>query len=60
MPLDVIAGHVQDFIAYAKEHQEMHFSVVKIGCGLAGFNESQISPMFHGSPKNVDLPTGWR
>jgi hypothetical protein len=33
---------------------------MKIGCGLAGFQESQIEPMFWGSPDNVILPEGWR
>lgn len=60
LPLDEIEKHVSDFVAYAKDHPELHFVVVKIGCGLAAFDESTISPMFSGSPRNVELPTGWR
>lgn len=51
---------VAQFLTFAKEHPEMQFTVVKIGCGLAGFKESEIKPMFAGAPDNCILPEGWR
>ncbi len=60
LPLPVIAGHVRTFLAYATAHPELTFDVVKIGCGLAGFTELEMAPLFAGAPANVNLPSGWR
>ena len=59
LPLPVIASAVRRFIDYAKRHPELTFDVVKVGCGLAGFREEQIAPMFYGAPLNVQLPPNW-
>lgn len=60
LPLSRIKVYVDDFIEYAKEHPELKFEVTKIGCGLAGYKEFEISPMFSGAPINCDLPDWWR
>lgn len=60
LPLVYIAKFVEQFIEYAYLHPELEFHVVKIGCGLAGYKEEQIAPMFVGAPDNVILPDGWR
>lgn len=60
IPLDAIHAYVLIFIQYAKDHPELIFNVVKIGCGLAGYREDQIAPFFKDSPDNVNLPEGWR
>jgi hypothetical protein len=60
LDLETIRKYVEDFIVYAKDHPELEFQVVKIGCGLAGFKEYQIAPMFKDAPKNCLLPDGWR
>ena len=56
MPLEDIAPHVSDFLTFAREHPEMTFDVVAIGCGLAGFTSEQIAPLFAGAPTNCNLP----
>ena len=60
LPLDRISGYVSEFITYAKEHPELEFDVTKVGCGLAGYKEEEISPMFKGAPMNCYLPDLWR
>lgn len=60
LPLDTIALHVSDFLTYAREHPELHFYVTKIGCGLAGYKETDIAPLFKGAPDNCGLPNGWQ
>jgi len=60
LPLSDIEPHVKQFICYAIEHPDLCFELTKIGCGLAGYSEEEISPMFKGCPTNVDMPTGWR
>jgi hypothetical protein len=60
LPLDMISKHVDKFLKFVHEHQGMTFNVTRIGCGLAGYADSQIAPMFKGAPMNCNLPEGWR
>lgn len=55
-----IQQHVEKFIQFAREHPTYIFNVTRIGCGLAGYIDSQIAPMFNGAPINCRLPEGWR
>jgi len=59
LPLTDIDFHVRDFMHYAREHPEMTFNVTRIGCGLAGYTDEQIAPMFKDAPPNCNLPEGW-
>jgi len=59
LPLTDIKRHVEEFIKFAKEHPEMIFNVTRIGCGLAGYKDEEIAPMFKGAPENCKLPEGW-
>ena len=59
--VETIAPYVDEFIAFAEAHPELTFFVTKIGCGIAGFSEAEISPLFkaaHGIA-NIILPRGW-
>jgi len=60
LPLSVIGDFVEEFLNYARKHRELVFSVTKVGCGLAGYKEEQIRPLFEGAPMNCLLPDGWR
>ena len=55
LSLEKVESYVQEFIAYAQGHPDNRFLLSKIGCGLAGFSEAEISPLFKGSPANVFL-----
>lgn len=59
LPLSDIQLYVNLFLAYANRHPELAFRVVKVGCGLAGYKETEIMPFFADVPVNVDLPRGW-
>lgn len=59
LPLHVIDMHVVAFLVYAGEHPDLTFQVTRIGCGLAGYRDDQIAPMFKGAPNNCILPDGW-
>ncbi len=59
LPLFDIETYVNRFKFYATEHPEYTFNVTRIGCGLAGYKDHQIAPMFKGVPKNVNLPKEW-
>lgn len=44
--VETIKPYVDDFIAFAKDHPELFFLVTRIGCGIAGFKDKEIAPLF--------------
>lgn len=56
LPLGEVEKHVMVFKEFAKQHPEYVFRITPIGCGLAGYEPSQIGPMFNCAPKNCVLP----
>ena len=60
LSLSKIKEYVDIFLSYAQLHPDLTFEVTKIGCGLAGYRESDIAPMFAFAPMNCNLPEGWR
>ena len=58
--LDEVALSVQVFLVHAAEHPELTFAVTRIGCGIAGFSDEEIAPLFRDAPANCELPEGWR
>ncbi|PVZ20681.1 MULTISPECIES: hypothetical protein [unclassified Pseudomonas] len=55
LPLEQVSAYVADFIEYARSHSNNRFLLSKIGCGLAGFSEQEISPLLRDAPPNVFL-----
>lgn len=55
-----IRAHVKAFIEYAKQHPEAGFFVTRVGCGLAGYSDEDIAPMFRGVPRNCLMPVEWQ
>lgn len=53
-----IKPYVDDFILFAKEHRELTFLVTRIGCGIAGFRDEEIAPLFKEAicVQNIILP----
>lgn len=58
LPIEEIGQYVKAFIGFAQNHQDMYFYVTPIGCGIAGFKESEIAPLFKEciNMENVALP----
>ena len=60
--VETIVPYVDEFIQFAKEHPELTFYVTRIGCGIAGFRDQEIAPLFSKAMQleNVILPkTFW-
>ena len=59
--VETVRPYVNEFIQFAKDHPELTFLVTRIGCGIAGFTDAQIAPLFEKahSMENVVLPEGW-
>lgn len=55
---ETIKPYVDEFIEYAENHDDMKFLVTRIGCGIAGFRDEEIAPLFKKaiSAKNIYLP----
>ena len=56
--LDTIAHYVDQFIAFAKDHPELFFYLTRMGCGIAGFRDGDIAPLFSSAAKmdNICFP----
>ena len=59
LTVEQLYDHVMTFIDYATVHPEMEFFVTRVGCGLAGFTDEEVGPMFAATPSNCVLPTAW-
>ena len=44
--VDAIKPYVDEFIEFARSHPEMTYLVTRIGCGIAGFRDEEIAPLF--------------
>lgn len=60
LPIEDVRTHVDRFLEYARANPELTFAVTRIGCGLAGFTDEDIAPLFAAAPDNCKLPIGWR
>lgn len=56
--VETIRPYVDEFIRYAMQHDEYTFLVTRIGCGIAGFKDCEIAPLFVDAMdvENIILP----
>jgi len=56
--VETIKPYVDEFIAFAQQHREYIFLVTRIGCGIAGFTDEEIAPLFASAIdlENILLP----
>lgn len=56
-----IKPYVDDFVEYVKKHPNNRFLVTRVGCGIAGFKDREIAPLFKEikDTPNVCLPEEW-
>lgn len=59
LPLEPIHSFVRQFLHFAEQNKDKLFYVTRIGCGLAGYTDIQIAPMFAHTPPNCILPAMW-
>jgi hypothetical protein len=59
LPIEIIQRNVEDFLRYAVDNPTLKFQVTRVGCGLAGYSDRQIGPMFSKAPENCILPDEW-
>lgn len=59
--MEEIKPYVDDFVEYAKSHPDNRFLVTRVGCGIAGFSDKEMAPLFKAvkDTPNVCLPRKW-
>ena len=60
LPLQTIEENVSEFLRFAAQSPKLCFYVTRVGCGLAGYSDEEIGPMFAGAPLNCSLPQEWK
>ncbi len=55
LPLAMIHVYVREFLDFAKRTPDTLYQVTAIGCGFAGYEPSDIAPMFMLAPPNCLL-----
>ncbi len=60
-PLSEIKPYIDEFLEYAKQHPQNQFLVTRIGCGIAGFRDEEVAPLFVEALNipNISLPKKW-
>lgn len=56
--VETIRPYVDELIVFARRHPELTFLVTRIGCGIAGFTDEDIAPLFKEAlgTDNIILP----
>lgn len=60
LSLDEIQKYVNQFIDYTSDNPDLEFKLTRIGCGLAGYKDSEILQLFPSElPNNIYVPPEW-
>ncbi len=56
-----IKPYVDEFVEYVKAHPMNRFLITRLGCGIAGFTDKQIAPLFYElyNVNNAVFPLEW-
>jgi len=58
--LEQVQHFVGRFVAYANSNPQLHFNVIRVGCGYAGFRDDQIAPLFARASDNCWFDIQWK
>lgn len=60
LPLIYVNYYVAEFMYIATISRDYMFIVTKVGCGLAGYTDAEIAPMFRLAPDNCMFHKDWK
>ena len=60
LPFRDVAANIHAFLNFAKANRDYDFKVTRIGCGLAGYQDKEIAPLFIRAPDNCHFDLAWR
>ena len=59
LQLELVESYVEDFVEFTIRNQHLRFYVTAVGCGLAGYRDGQIAPMF-ANAHHCFFPMAWK
>lgn len=59
LPIEKIIPYIEQFKKFTLEYPQAKFFITRIGCGLAGYKDNQIAPLFSGCGSNCSFPVEW-
>lgn len=59
LSLDMVINQIDNFKVYAGKYHNFEFLVTRVGCGLAGFKDEVIAPLFADAPSNCVFNFEW-
>lgn len=59
LPIDTIKPYIDRFKRLTNDYPQVKFFITRVGCGLAGYKDSQIAPLFKGCSSNCSFPKDW-
>lgn len=59
--VEEIKPYADEFVEYVKSHPMNRFLITRLGCGIAGFSDKQVAPLFDGlyNVKNAVFSLEW-
>lgn len=60
LPIVDIIPYIEKFKAFTSANPGKEFFITSIGCGLAGYVDSEIAPLFIGCGNNCSFPDNWK
>lgn len=59
LSLDLVSNQIENFKVSARRNPDLEFLVTRVGCGLAGFKDEVIAPLFADAPSNCVFNFEW-
>lgn len=60
LSLSEIKRYIDLFIDFSNKRPHLRFFITRIGCGLAGYEDKDIAPMFKGAGDNCSFAYRWK
>lgn len=61
LPIHIVQEYVEGFLFFARcTFNTQKYFMTRIGCGLAGYTDEEIAPLFRNAPTNINFPEEWR
>lgn len=59
LQIELIESYIEDFVEFTIRNKHYSFYVTAVGCGLAGFKDGEIAPLFSNAHRCV-FPLSWK